>query len=184
MPPIWVGKKLKFRHHYSCVTAALRVAWQPSTSHCPSTPEPSQPARTLSSPRNLIARREALRRSRCVRTERVQEWTVYVVCLPRCCAVHLAGRITIYIFLVEIIQLILNELNDPTNLSLVARRYHQFTEDPYVRASYFLSRYGRIQAFFWALGRGKLMTNEVINVHRSSGFTNFDGSADDMSLLL
>ncbi|OCH86395.1 hypothetical protein OBBRIDRAFT_761400 [Obba rivulosa] len=69
----------------------------------------------------------------------------------------------------EIIQLILNELNDPTNLSLVSKRYYSFTQDPYVRASYFLSRYGRIQAYYWALGRGRLMTNQVIDILFTSG---------------
>ena len=64
----------------------------------------------------------------------------------------------------EIIQLILNELDDPTNFSLVSKRYYIFTQDPYVRSSYFLSRYGRIQALYWALGRGRLMNAKVVDV--------------------
>ena len=64
----------------------------------------------------------------------------------------------------EILQIILNELDDPSNLSLTSKRLHAFTQDPYVRASYFLSRYGPIQALYWALGRGRLMTKEVIDV--------------------
>lgn len=64
----------------------------------------------------------------------------------------------------EIIQIILNELNDPTSFSLLSKKFHSFTQDPYVRASYFLARYGRIQALYWALGRGKLMNEKVLDV--------------------
>ena len=67
-------------------------------------------------------------------------------------------------YVVEIIQLILNELDDPTNLSLTSKHLYAFTQDPYVRSSYFLSRYGRIQALYWALGRGRLMNAKVIDV--------------------
>ncbi|OBZ71326.1 hypothetical protein A0H81_08366 [Grifola frondosa] len=69
----------------------------------------------------------------------------------------------------EVLQIVLNELDDPTSLSLLSKRYHQFTQDPYVRASYFLSRYGQIQALFWALGRGKLLNERVIDILLSSG---------------
>ncbi|GBE84947.1 hypothetical protein SCP_0701290 [Sparassis crispa] len=69
----------------------------------------------------------------------------------------------------EIIQIILNELENPTNFSLISKRFYQFTQDPYVRASYFLARYGRIQALYWALGRGKLMNEKVIDILISSG---------------
>ena len=61
-------------------------------------------------------------------------------------------------------QLILNELDDPTTLSLISKRFYTFTQDPYVRSSYFLCRYGRIQALYWALGRGRLMNAKVIDV--------------------
>ena len=61
-------------------------------------------------------------------------------------------------------QLIINELDDPTHFSLVSKRFYTFTQDPYVRASYFISRYGKIQALYWALGRGRLMNGKVIDV--------------------
>lgn len=64
----------------------------------------------------------------------------------------------------EIVQLILNELDNPTNFSLTSKYYYAFTQDPYVRSTYFLCRYGRIQALYWALGRGRLMTPKVIDV--------------------
>ncbi|KAF7797419.1 hypothetical protein EIP86_008614 [Pleurotus ostreatoroseus] len=69
----------------------------------------------------------------------------------------------------EILQIILNELDDPSNFSLTSKRLYAFTQDPYVRAMYFLSRYGPIQALYWALGRGRLMTKEVIDTLLSSG---------------
>ncbi|KIP08106.1 hypothetical protein PHLGIDRAFT_127240 [Phlebiopsis gigantea 11061_1 CR5-6] len=69
----------------------------------------------------------------------------------------------------EIIQLVLNELDDPTNFSLTSKYVYAFTQDPYVRSSYFLSRYGRIQALYWALGRGRLMNARVIDTLLSSG---------------
>ncbi|KAI0781991.1 hypothetical protein C8Q75DRAFT_789273 [Abortiporus biennis] len=69
----------------------------------------------------------------------------------------------------EILQIILNELDDPTSFILTSKHIHNFTQDPYVRASYFISRYGKVQAFYWALGRGKLMNKEVIDILLSSG---------------
>ncbi|KAI0670746.1 hypothetical protein C8Q78DRAFT_808937 [Trametes maxima] len=69
----------------------------------------------------------------------------------------------------EILQLILNELNAPAPFTLVSKRIHEFSQDPYVRASYFLARYGHIQALYWALGRGKLLNERVIDILLSSG---------------
>ncbi|KAI0086520.1 hypothetical protein BDY19DRAFT_1093207 [Irpex rosettiformis] len=69
----------------------------------------------------------------------------------------------------EVVQLIINELDDPTHLSLASKRFYTFTQDPYVRAWYFISRYGKIQALYWALGRGRLMNGKVINTLLSSG---------------
>lgn len=64
----------------------------------------------------------------------------------------------------EIIQLIIYELNDPTALILTSRRFLWVSQDPYVRAHYFLTRYGHMDAMFWALGRGKLLNEKVIDV--------------------
>lgn len=64
----------------------------------------------------------------------------------------------------EILQIILNELNDPTSFSLTSKLIYTFTQDPYVRATYFISRYGKVQALYWALGRGRLMNKRVIDV--------------------
>ncbi|KAI0720494.1 hypothetical protein C8T65DRAFT_633184 [Cerioporus squamosus] len=69
----------------------------------------------------------------------------------------------------EILQLILNELNDPAAFSMLSRRNHEFTKDPYVRAVYFLTRYGRIQALYWALGRGKLLSERMLDILLGSG---------------
>ncbi|CDO71468.1 hypothetical protein BN946_scf184909.g62 [Trametes cinnabarina] len=69
----------------------------------------------------------------------------------------------------EILQLILNELNNPSSFVQVSKRTHEFSQDPYVRATYFLVRYGHIQAFYWALGRGKLLNEKVIDILLNSG---------------
>ncbi|TFK52615.1 hypothetical protein OE88DRAFT_1807498 [Heliocybe sulcata] len=69
----------------------------------------------------------------------------------------------------EILQLILIELDDPTDFTLVSKRFYQLSQDPYVRATYFLARHGPMQAFFWAFGRGKLMTDKVIDILISCG---------------
>lgn len=64
----------------------------------------------------------------------------------------------------EIIQIILNCLVDPSHFRLVSRRCYAITQDPYVRALYFISRYGRTQAFYYAFDRGKLLNEKVIDV--------------------
>jgi hypothetical protein len=71
----------------------------------------------------------------------------------------------------DIIQLVYFELNDPTNLILCSKRYYKLSQDPYVRARYFLARYGNVKAMFMALGRGKLMTIEVIDVSNPDPFS-------------
>ncbi|KAH7885344.1 hypothetical protein F5I97DRAFT_1884682 [Phlebopus sp. FC_14] len=69
----------------------------------------------------------------------------------------------------EIIELILYELNDPTALTLTSKRFLRVSQDPYVRAHYFLARFGRMDAMFWALGRGKVLDERVIDILVSSG---------------
>jgi hypothetical protein len=64
----------------------------------------------------------------------------------------------------EIIELVIYELNDPTALTLTSKRFLQVSRDPYVRAHYFLHRFGHMDAMFWALGRGKVLTDKVIDV--------------------
>ena len=64
----------------------------------------------------------------------------------------------------EILQLILNELNSPAAFAVLSKRYYEFTKDPYVRAMYFLARHGHIQALYWALGRGRLLNERVLDV--------------------
>ncbi|KAH7921919.1 hypothetical protein BV22DRAFT_1131886 [Leucogyrophana mollusca] len=69
----------------------------------------------------------------------------------------------------EVIQLIFYELNDPTALALTSRNLLRVSQDPYVRAHYFLTRFGNIHAMFWALGRGRILTEAVIDILVSSG---------------
>ena len=46
----------------------------------------------------------------------------------------------------------------------MCKRFNAFSRDPYVRAHYFLSRYGSVQALYWALGAGQLITEQVLDV--------------------
>lgn len=64
----------------------------------------------------------------------------------------------------EIIMLIICQLGDPGALSMSSKRLHRITKDPYVRSSYFLTRHGPHQAFYWALARGKLVNERVLDV--------------------
>ncbi|KAI0304324.1 Squalene/phytoene synthase-domain-containing protein [Multifurca ochricompacta] len=69
----------------------------------------------------------------------------------------------------EVLQIIFNEIDHPSSFVVTCRRFNVFSRDPYVRAHYFLSRYGSIEALYWALGRGKLTTEQVLDVLLSSG---------------
>ncbi|KAH9047699.1 hypothetical protein EDB84DRAFT_1586418 [Lactarius hengduanensis] len=69
----------------------------------------------------------------------------------------------------EVLQIIFNEIDHPTSFVLVCRRFNALSRDPYVRAHYFLARYGSVQALYWALGRGKLITEQVLDVLLTSG---------------
>ncbi|KAF5385682.1 hypothetical protein D9757_005531 [Collybiopsis confluens] len=69
----------------------------------------------------------------------------------------------------EVLQLVFCSLHDPTPFTLVSKRLHAFSQDPYVRAQYFLNRYGRAQAVYEALGRGKVLNEKVLNILISSG---------------
>ncbi|TBU28609.1 hypothetical protein BD311DRAFT_694525 [Dichomitus squalens] len=69
----------------------------------------------------------------------------------------------------EILQLILNELNSPAAFAALSKRHYEFGKDPYVRAMYFLARHGHIQALYWALGRGRLLNERVLDILLGSG---------------
>ncbi|KAN0087454.1 hypothetical protein V8E55_006075 [Tylopilus felleus] len=69
----------------------------------------------------------------------------------------------------DIIHLIIYELNDPTALTLTSKRFLSISRDPYVRAHYFLHRYGHMDAMYWALGRGRVLNDKVIDILVSSG---------------
>ena len=64
----------------------------------------------------------------------------------------------------EVIQLIFYELSDPSPLTFVSQRFYRFSQDPYVRAHYFLIHYGPTEAMYFALGRGKIITERVLDV--------------------
>ncbi|KAI9435374.1 hypothetical protein F5148DRAFT_1266602 [Russula earlei] len=69
----------------------------------------------------------------------------------------------------EVLQLIFNEIDHPSSFVRACRRFNSFSRDPYVRAHYFLSRYGPVEAMYWALGGGPLINEHVLDVLLSSG---------------
>ncbi|KIK52027.1 hypothetical protein GYMLUDRAFT_50095 [Collybiopsis luxurians FD-317 M1] len=69
----------------------------------------------------------------------------------------------------EILQLIFSSLHDPTPFTLLSKRLYDFSQDPYARAQYFLNRYGRAQAIYEALGKGKVVNEKVLDILISSG---------------
>ncbi|KAJ7250871.1 hypothetical protein B0H12DRAFT_1324188 [Mycena haematopus] len=69
----------------------------------------------------------------------------------------------------EVLSLIFYKIPDPAALTQVNRRLLLFSQDPYVRAHYFLTRHGRIQALYFAFARGKLLTPRVIDILLASG---------------
>jgi len=64
----------------------------------------------------------------------------------------------------EVVQLIFYELPEPGPLTLLSRRFHRFSQDPYVRAHYFLMHYGPTEAMFQAFARGRVLTERVLDV--------------------
>ncbi|KAL1666048.1 hypothetical protein GGF50DRAFT_125949 [Schizophyllum commune] len=64
----------------------------------------------------------------------------------------------------ELVQLIFYGLEDPAAFSATSRRCLALSRDPYVRANYFIARHGPQEALFHALGRGKLLTERVLDV--------------------
>ncbi|CAA7261575.1 unnamed protein product [Cyclocybe aegerita] len=69
----------------------------------------------------------------------------------------------------EILQLIFCELTEPGPLTQVSQHFHRFSQDPYVRAHYFLTHYGPVEAMYYALGRGRILTERVLDILLTSG---------------
>ncbi|KZV70211.1 hypothetical protein PENSPDRAFT_665250 [Peniophora sp. CONT] len=76
----------------------------------------------------------------------------------------------------EVLQLILNEIAKPSAFVVLNRKLRAFASDAYVRARYFLARHGKAQALFYALGRGDIVTERVIELavqHYHHGHVSF-----------
>ncbi|KAF9049582.1 hypothetical protein BDZ89DRAFT_655889 [Hymenopellis radicata] len=69
----------------------------------------------------------------------------------------------------DVLQLIFDEMAYPGDLILVCKRFYHLSQDPYVRAHYFMERHGATQALYQALGRGKVLTERVLDILMSSG---------------
>ncbi|KAJ7644135.1 hypothetical protein FB45DRAFT_735982 [Roridomyces roridus] len=69
----------------------------------------------------------------------------------------------------EVLHLIFYETAEPANLSRVNHRLLSVSQDPFVRANYFITRHGELQAIYFALARGKLLTPRVLDILLASG---------------
>lgn len=64
----------------------------------------------------------------------------------------------------DVLLLIFVQLDDPAALSATSKRLHRISKEPYTRALYFITRYGHQYAMYWALGRGKLVDKQMLDV--------------------
>ncbi|VDC00750.1 unnamed protein product [Peniophora sp. CBMAI 1063] len=69
----------------------------------------------------------------------------------------------------EVLQLILNDLSDPSAFVKVNKRLYALSRVPYTRASYLLARHGLAEVLFHALGRADILTGRVLEILMSSG---------------
>lgn len=47
---------------------------------------------------------------------------------------------------------------------MVSKRLLAISRDPWTRARYFIERHGKLQALYFALGKGKLLNEQVLDV--------------------
>ncbi|QRV92374.1 F-box-like domain protein [Ceratobasidium sp. AG-Ba] len=69
----------------------------------------------------------------------------------------------------DVLLLIFVQLDDPAALSATSRRFYNISREPYTRALYFITRYGYQYAIYWALGRGKLVDPQMLDILVNSG---------------
>jgi hypothetical protein len=64
----------------------------------------------------------------------------------------------------DVLFLIFIQLDDPLSLSQTSKRFNRISKESYTRALYFITRYGHQHAMYWALGRGKLVDKQMLDV--------------------
>ncbi|KAF8606938.1 hypothetical protein BDV93DRAFT_330574 [Ceratobasidium sp. AG-I] len=69
----------------------------------------------------------------------------------------------------DVLLLIFIQLDDPASLSLASKRFRRISKESYTRALYFITRYGPQHAMYWALGRGKLIDKQVLDIMINNG---------------
>ncbi|KAG8694016.1 hypothetical protein FRC08_008749 [Ceratobasidium sp. 394] len=69
----------------------------------------------------------------------------------------------------DVLLLIFIQLDDPAALSATSKRFHRISKESYTRALYFITRYGPQHAVYWALGRGKLVDNQMLDIMVNNG---------------
>lgn len=91
-------------------------------------------------------------------------WSAWIASAVSC---HLPPRPLLFSHFVtadDVLHLIFDRLDYPGDLAIVNKRFYAFSQDPYVRAHYFMYRYGAVQALYHAFGRGKVLNERVLEV--------------------
>ncbi|KAG8743522.1 hypothetical protein FRC10_011913 [Ceratobasidium sp. 414] len=69
----------------------------------------------------------------------------------------------------DVLLLIFIQLDDPAALSATSKRFRRISKESYTRALYFITRYGHQHAMYWALGRGKLVDKQMLDIMVNNG---------------
>ncbi|CEL62481.1 hypothetical protein RSOLAG1IB_04837 [Rhizoctonia solani AG-1 IB] len=69
----------------------------------------------------------------------------------------------------DVLFLIFIQLDDPLSLSQTSKRFNRISKESYTRALYFITRYGHQHAMYWALGRGKLVDKQMLDIMVKNG---------------
>ncbi|KAH7336889.1 hypothetical protein B0J17DRAFT_665274 [Rhizoctonia solani] len=69
----------------------------------------------------------------------------------------------------DVLLLIFIQLDDPLALSQTSKRFNRISKESYTRALYFITRYGHQHAMYWALGRGKLVDKQMLDIMVNNG---------------
>ncbi|ELU39032.1 F-box-like domain-containing protein [Rhizoctonia solani AG-1 IA] len=81
------------------------------------------------------------------------------------CTPSPVGRMDLFSYLSDdVLLLIFIQLDDPLSLSQTSKRFNRISKESYTRALYFITRYGHQHAMYWALGRGKLVDKQMLDV--------------------
>jgi hypothetical protein len=83
----------------------------------------------------------------------------------------------------DVLLLIFIQLDDPASLSATSKRFRRISQESYTRALYFITRYGHQHAMYWALGRGKLVDKQMLDVSNTCAGPSFVGVTQSTLLI-